>query len=130
MERVDASTEAVPQLSIRTFYYPAADSSPGATALVVEITALTDSYMIWAGCCEELPVENNNALPDRKERPSILEDAAENTPSAPGYSPSTLNVVDPRVLAVARQGRIAQDWACAMPSMNVSLAATPGVPCI
>lgn len=114
-------------IAVHTHYYPPLDISPGAPALVVQITELVHSYMIWAGSCEEIPGAEASTEPSEAitQPTSSLADASENAKVAISRQDVALvDGVDPRVLSAIQRGRIAKDWACAMPSGNVRSQAT------
>lgn len=127
-------TQQDPRIIVHVHYYPPFESSPSSPALVVQVTELVGSYMVWAGTCDEIPgAESEQATSgDSQQRakdpalasggPSslLLEDSAENVELMESRK---VKGIHPKVLAVARQGRLTKDWACAMPSLNTL---TPG----
>ena len=123
-----SSAPTNPKASIRTFYHAPPDLSPGSPAVIVQVTSLVDSYMIWAGTCEEIPGAETLETAESGVKAALTPSESE-TVSAPSSSLEDaeenrglgLDGVRQKVLAAVRQGRLASDWACAMPSVNVSL---------
>ncbi|KAG8918548.1 hypothetical protein FRC01_001800 [Tulasnella sp. 417] len=121
-----------PRIVVHVHYYPPFESFPSAPALVVQVTELVGSYMIWAGTCDEIPGAESEQAPwggsqQRAADPglasggpssSLLADSAEN---AELMESRKVKGIHPKVLAVVRQGRLTKDWACAMPSLNTSI---------
>ncbi|KAG8906715.1 hypothetical protein FRB99_006313 [Tulasnella sp. 403] len=117
---------ADPKIESYTHYYAPA-GGPGTPAFVVQVTALIDSYMIWVGTCEEIPgAESETPESSAPGRPqgiarSRLEDDVENTDVSTSDSDRRPGAPHPRVVVAIRQGRLAKDWACAMPTINPSI---------
>ncbi|KAG9031780.1 hypothetical protein FRB95_002320 [Tulasnella sp. JGI-2019a] len=128
-------TPMTPSITVRSYYYPPLDNSPGATALVVQVTTLINSYMIWVGSCEEISGAESGSSSQSQPKSAVsaqpkssLADDSENIHLAdlqlvdlPGKED------DPRVLEAIRNGRFSKDWACAMPAINpgMHIASTP-----
>lgn len=116
-------------LAVHSHYYPPLDHAPGATALLVQVTALIDSYMIWVGSCDEIPGAELGASDQPKpiapaQPQSSLADDSENQDLVGlQLEGAASKGDDSRVLDAIRNGRVSKDWACAMPVMNVR----PGV---
>jgi len=93
--------------------------------LVVQITTLVGSYMIWAGSCEEIPgaeLPTDTSAPPSAQPTSALVHSSENNLLAGLRLDDTNRDADPRVLAAVKRGRVAKDWACAMPFAKRSTA--------
>lgn len=105
------------RFAVHSHYYPPLDHSPSATATLVQITCLLDSYMIWVGTTDEIPGAERESEPSKPTQAPIsaLSDSTENDELEAAQSTSA----DARVLAAISNGRVARDWACAMPPLNV-----------
>ncbi|KAF8608795.1 hypothetical protein BDV93DRAFT_602686 [Ceratobasidium sp. AG-I] len=108
------NTESSVSIFKVTSHYTPSDNENG-TNIVSYITHLVDSYFIWVGGTNDKPDSALAMFPPASGGP--LSDDVENETSQAWESKS----IELFVAQVMQGGLVAKDWACAMPSKQVSL---------
>jgi hypothetical protein len=101
-----------------TSHYAPSDNENGVN-IVFHITHLIDSYFIWVGGTAEKPDSLSNTTPAAND--DVLADDELNQTNGT----ADLRTTELFVAQVMQGGLVAKDWACAMPSRQVSPKTNP-----